>query len=341
MPLEIYRRGKIWHYRGTVGPNGRRRRLRGSCRTADKATAERYTSEIETNYWKGHFDGPAAILTFERACLNYKAAGKSDRFLDLPREKFGQTLVREITPQAIQAFTMEHFGHCAGSSRNRMGIQPIVTVINHNAKSGLCSPLKVERYKEDKREVREASMEWIMAFRRVAPPLLWSYALFMFLTGARPSEALAVDREKDLDLQRALVTIRETKVSKERVSHLPPLLVATLANMPVVEGRPLFGYRYYDHMKGQWDFYARKAKIEALTPKACRHGFATTLLRRGIDVVTVAWLGGWATPAMVLKTYGHAIKRRDLTNVLVDPLLTQAIEEVVETAKFSVPSFSL
>jgi hypothetical protein len=60
----------------------------------------------------------------------------------------------------------------------------------------------------------------------------------------------------------------------------------------------------------------RAAGIPVLTPHCCRHGFATELLRRGVDVHTVAWLGGWASPAQVLATYGHAIKRRDLTNVL-------------------------
>jgi hypothetical protein len=52
-----------------------------------------------------------------------------------------------------------------------------------------------------------------------------------------------------------------------------------------------------------------------------------------VDVVTVAWLGGWASPAQVLATYGHAIKRRDLTNVLVGTQLTQAMDEVVASVE--------
>jgi len=69
MPLSLYRRGTIWHYRGTVGPAGRRKKLRGSCHTADQDNAARQIAEIEKRYWDGHFEGPAAILTFEQACL--------------------------------------------------------------------------------------------------------------------------------------------------------------------------------------------------------------------------------------------------------------------------------
>lgn len=65
-----------------------------------------------------------------------------------------------------------------------------------------------------------------------------------------------------------------------------------------------------------WKETIKRAGIERLTPHCCRHGFATGLLRAGIDVVTVAWLGGWTSPAQVFKTYGHAIKDRTLTDVL-------------------------
>jgi site-specific recombinase XerD len=82
-----------------------------------------------------------------------------------------------------------------------------------------------------------------------------------------------------------------------------------------------------------WDSVIARAKIAERTPHCCRHGFATELLRRGLDVHTVAWLGGWANPAQVLKTYGHAIKRRDLTNVLVDKILTDAVDDVAASAR--------
>jgi hypothetical protein len=77
MPLTLYRRGKVWHYAGTVAGQ----RLRGSCKTTDQAIAARTAAKIETNQWKCHFDGPESVLTFAQAAGLYKATGKPVRFL--------------------------------------------------------------------------------------------------------------------------------------------------------------------------------------------------------------------------------------------------------------------
>ena len=80
-----------------------------------------------------------------------------------------------------------------------------------------------------------------------------------------------------------------------------------------------------------WDQAIKRANIQRLTPHCCRHGCATELLRRGVDVVTVGWLIDM-TPEMVLETYGHALKDATLTNRLIDPSLTHALLEVAESA---------
>lgn len=335
MPLSIFRRkgSAIYSYAGTVGPTGRRRRLRGSCNTSEKEIAARYIAEIENQYWNGHFDGPAATLTFRRAAMLYRKAGKGDVFLPAVEEYLKDTFVKDINSGTIRQMAIELFGHCSGASRNRLAITPVQAVINHAADSNLCQPIRVKRFPIERSEKEPATMPWVKAFQASAKPHLGTFALFMFLTGCRPSEALAVDRDRDLDLKAATVIIRETKVGTERTAHLPAVLVAALANLPQVPGRPLFVYRKYIDMRWSWHHTVEKAKIPVLTPHCCRHGFATELLRRGVDVVTVAWLGGWASPAQVLKTYGHAIKRRDLTDVLVDTVLTQAIDDVAESAR--------
>lgn len=333
MPLKLYRRKGIWNYRGTVGPTGRRQRLHGSCQTENKDIAARLVAEIEKRYWDGYFDGPSAVLTFRRAVALYRSAGKSDEFL-LPLEDYlGDTLVKDINGGIIRQMAIELFGNNSGASRNRRAITPVQAVINHAAESDLCSPIRVKRFPVEKSEKEPATLAWVKSFQASAKPHLGAFALFMFLTGCRPSEALSIDRDKDLDLKAATVIIRETKMSRERKAHLPALLVTTLANLPEVEGRPLFVYRKYIDMRWSWHHTIEKAGISVLTPHCCRHGFATELLRRGVDVVTVAWLGGWASPAQVLKTYGHAMKRRDQTDILAGEPLTHAVDDIARSAR--------
>lgn len=332
MPLKLYLRNGVWNYRGTIGPAERRARLRGSCFTADKDIAARQVSEIETKYWKGHFDGPGSILTFRQAAAIYEKSGRADKFLPPVVAHLGNMLVKDIRPSTLKQMAVELFPTNGGASRNRRALTPAQSVINLCAESELCSPIKVKAFKEEQNEKTPADMPWVHDFRRQANDYLGTDALFMFLTGARPSEALDVQPE-DLDLNRARVRIRQTKVAREGFSHLPPMLVSAIANLPRIEGRGVFGYSKYGDLYNTWMGNIEDAQIERLTPHCCRHGFATELLRRGIDVVTVAWLGRWASPAQVLKTYGHALRNRTLTNVLADTDLTLAVGDMVESAR--------
>lgn len=329
MPLKLFRRDGSWHYRGTIGPAERRARLRGSLKTTDKATAQRQIAEIETQYWKGHFDGPEAILTFERACQMYLAAGRSGLFLEPLRKYLGDTLVKDIKPGTIQQMAINLFGHCAGSTQNRLGITPAQAVINYAAESGLCAPIRVKRFKTFKKIKEPATLEWVKGFQTTASAVLGAYALFMFLTGCRPSEGLAIMPERDLDLKNRTVIINNGKVGHERKAHLPSMLVAALANLETVPGRPLFFYRHYNDMSWPWLQAIKRAGIKRLTPHCCRHGCVTQLLRRRVDVVTIGWLVDMS-PEMVLKTYGHALQDPTLTDRLLDTDLTRAILEVVE-----------
>jgi hypothetical protein len=321
MPLKLYRRGGIYHYSGTVGPRGKRRRLRGSCYTADQDIAARQIAELEAKFWKGHFDGPAAILTFEHAAKIYRAAGKADKFLDPIERHLKQTLVRDITESSIQIMAREIYPNVSGASLNRMVIVPTLAVINHSARSNLCSRIMVERYKEDSKVKEPATLEWVTKFRQHASPHLGAMVLFMYLTGARPGEAVGLQWD-DLNFDARTALIRESKVSKERTAHLPMPLVAVLASLPRVKGRGVFVYTVSNATRRSWNSVCRRAGIKQLSPHCCRHGFATGLLRRGVDVVTVAWLGGWANASQVLKTYGHATKNPRLTDLLIGPELT-------------------
>lgn len=323
MPLKLFLRGGVWHYRGTIA----KRRLRGSTgiAKAQKELAKRAVAEIETNQWKCNFDGPETVLTFAQAALAYRAAGKSDTNLGPVEDYFKDTLVKNITPGMIRQMAMELWGDCAGVTRNRLAIVPARAIINYAAASKLCQPIRVELFKVETAEKDYATLEWVQALRKEASLQIGAFALFMFLTGARPSEAM----EADIDLPNATAKIHASKVGHERNVHLPEMLVAALANIPAVKGRSLFFYTGRNSVYTPWYAAIERAKIKEMSPHCCRHGFITGLLRSGIDVKTVEWLAD-VTAETLLKTYAHAIKDRRLTNVLTDTSVTQ---QTIENAR--------
>lgn len=318
MPLHIYRRGEIWHYRGTVAG----RRLRGSCRTADKATAQRIAAEKEARHWKGHLDGPAAVLTFAQAAILYREAGKPTRFLERIENHWKDAPVRTITAGAIRQAAIVLYPNAAGATRNRQVIVPTLAIINHAAEMELCPRMSIKRFQVERKEKEPATSQWIDAFMASASPHLGALACFMFGTAARISEALAV-RWEDVDLQRATAIIRQTKIGDERRAHLQPLLVAAISNIEGERTGTVFRYSNRNTAKPPWRNAVKRAGIRPLSFHACRHGFATGLLQAGVDPVTVAKLGGWKSAQHLFATYGHAMSDITVTNRLFDTPATQ------------------
>lgn len=311
MSLKPYKRGDIWHYRGTVAG----RRLRGSTGTQDKDIAARLVAEIEAKTWKGHLDGPAAVLTFARAAILYRNAGKSTRFLDRIEKHWRETLVKNITAGAIRAAALDLYPKAGPATRNRQVIVPTQAVINHAAESDLCPAIRVKRFKVDSKVKTPATREWIEAFVKEANPQLGALALFMFATGARVSEALAVQWD-DIDFKERTALIRQTKVKVERKAHLPQPVIVALANVPKLKNRGVFLYASPASAQNGWYGAVERAGIAPLSYHCCRHGFATALLRAGVDPVTIAKRGGWQSAAQVLLTYGHPSDDPTITDLL-------------------------
>lgn len=311
MPLSLYRRGQIWHYRGTVAG----RRLRGSCKTADRNTAARLAAEREAREWKRHLDGPASVLTFAQAASLYLDAGKPARFLAKVAAYWRDTLVRDVTPGAVRQAAIDLYPSHSAATRNRQAIVPTQAVINHAAELELCPSLKMRRFKVERREKVPATWDWVQAFMASARPNLAALACFLFLTGARISEATALTWD-EVDLAGARALIRQTKIGAERWAHLPPVLVSAIANIPTRSGR-VFGYVSRISAGPQWDKAIARAGLPHRSFHTCRHGFATAMLHAGVDPVTVAKRGGWKTPAHVFATYGHAVEDATITDRIV------------------------
>jgi len=315
MLFTLYKRGDIWWYQGTH--EGKRHRGTTGVKRRDEAS--RKLIEIQERILKESEERKSGEkLTFTRAAIFYRKAGKPLRFVEKMEEYWGETLVSEITPGRIKQAAVEIFPKATGATRNRHVIVPTQAIINHAASLDLCAPLRMKRFKVETKTKKPATWEWVQEFMKHSNPHLGALCCFMFLTGARVSEAVDV-RWSEVNFLTSKVLIRQTKVGKERQAHMPPELVKALQ---AIEGEKepegkVFKYSSRHTVKPQWNKVFRRCNIEYLTFHSCRHGFATTLLHRGVDPITVAKLGGWADAQLVFNTYGHAMRDETLTNVLV------------------------
>lgn len=313
MPLKIYRRpgSAVWQYRGTLAGH----RLRGSTGAIDKETATRIASEVENKFWKRGLDSKEQALTWPKAVALYMAAGKQSRFLAPLVKYWGDAKIADINAGSIRQSAIDLFPNAKNSTRNRQAIVPTLAVINHCAELNLCQPLRMKRFKVDTKIKKPVTLEWINAFRASADRSdVGTLALFMFATGARISEALAV-QWSDIDFGKRTALIRQTKLGNERLAHLPNDLLVGLANLP--RDREPFAIAYTT-ARDAWDRTAKAAGIDVLTFHSCRHGFATALHDKGVGVKTIARAGGWKSAQHLFNTYLHADEDATVTDRLFD-----------------------
>lgn len=331
MPLKLYRRNEIWHYRGTVAG----RRIRGSTQTANKDRAKQIASAREEREWKSSHYGPETVVTFADAAMLYRKAEKPTRFLETIEDYWKDTPVKQITSEAVRQSAIVLCPKAKGATRNRNVIVPTQAIINHAARLELCRHLKVTRFPVVAKKKEPATWEWIQAFMAEASPHMGALACFMFLTGARISDAIDV-LWSDVDLQARRATIRQGKLGgEERQAHLPPALVVAIANIPSNRepSAKVFQYSSRDTAKPIWFAVIRRAKIKRLTYHSCRHGFATAMLHAGIDPITTAKLGGWKDAKHVFATYGHAMEDDTLADRISGTPVAQSAENTGKVLK--------
>lgn len=323
--LKIFRRpgSDIWNYRGTIAG----RRLRGSTGTTDKKRAARIAAEKAAAEWKGNLDGPSAVLTFAKASILYRAAGKETKFLPKIEDYWKDTLVRDMTAGAIRQSAIDLYPNASGATRNRHVITPTQAIINHCAELEMCPPIRIKRFKFERKIKKPVMVDWLDTFCAHARPLNVALVTTMFATACRINEAMRLGWS-DIDFANRTILIRDSKTQKQRVARMPQRLLVALANLPRDDAQP-FGCWSESSLRRFWDEDVEATAkavpgFERLTFHSCRHGFATKLLRDGVDPKTAAAMGGWDDVALFLNTYAHAIEDARIVDGIFDTPLTQA-----------------
>jgi integrase len=262
----------------------------------------------------------------------YLQAGKQPRFVRRILGYWKETPVAEITAGAIRQSAVTLYPDATGATRNRQVIVPTQAIVNHAAESELCQNIRVKRFPVETKVGRPATWAWVRAFMSASSAHLGALACFMFTTRARISEALTL-RWEDVDFGLCQAKLRQTKVSSERLAHLPPALMTAIANIPGPREGKVFRYSSRDTAKPPWRNACKRAGIEQLSFHSCRHGFATGLLDMGVSPITVAKRGGWKDARHVFETYGHDVASATVTDLLTSTKSAQSGSDDVQKVK--------
>lgn len=338
MPLEIYARGNVWWARGSIEYRGRKigGYVRESTGTSEEADALRWCEAREESTIRHFLFGSEAAtapeLTFADIIPYYDAPPRdAERLLNiLPH--LGAIEVKKITPKMVRALAAELHPMACADTWLRAVVAPVRAAINaaHDELGGdRVPPMKVkpfttrERMDQDRKRGKKSrapkkpgSWPWLLQFRTAAEPRTAALAFFMFVTGARISQAIAMHPKLHLDLPGARVKIPGAKGVDDRWIDIPEELVVELANLTprIPRGYPrkaanlrVFGYAGRDSIRKQWLAAEEVAGIEHLPPhSAGRHGFGQEMgVRQRVDEKAAEEFGGWSDTGIFKRTYNH------------------------------------
>lgn len=291
-----------WAHLSGTGPDGSR--IRRSLGTRDPRQAEEARAALEARLWKDGLYGPGHTVTFAECALAYAKDGGEARFLVKVTAQLGHRRLQDITPRDVRQAARDAYPDAAPATVNRQGIVPAQAVINYGHAQGWCNPIRVQGLPVPKSRKTAVSRPYLDALHPHLPPNLFALMLFLYITGRRVGDALALGRD-DIDLPRLRVLIRDPKNGEPAVAYLTAEVAALIAALPATNG-PIFGYVARSSIYATLRRACTKAGVAYLgTHQVGRHSYATALDNAGWSAKAIADAGGWKSPALVQNTYIH------------------------------------
>lgn len=256
-----------------------------STKARERGTARKIIRQWERDIERGVFARPGEP-TFASAALAYMQAGGERRFMAPLLEHFKTTILRLIDQQATDAAALTLYPAASPATRNRQVHTPVSAVMKH---AGV--PLKLRRPAGAQGNQATGWLwpEQMFALLETAGKLDKEFRLLLIVfawCGPRLSEALALMCD-DVRLTEAFAYLRASKNGESQAMHLPPSVVAELANHPRGLERPgdrVFRFAKGGHVYSLFKAAAFKAGI-TLPPRQAfhilRHTYATWLRRYG------------------------------------------------------------
>lgn len=246
MPLKLIppRAGRSpnWRIRGTY----LKVYVDESAGTPDKKIAAEKLRKIRREIECGEFSARNEP-TFLSAAIGYIEAGGESRFLGSYNEDtgkwsgliahFGETALSRIDQAAVDGAAAKLFPNASGATRNRQVHTPVSAVLKY---AGISNEVRRPAGSQGRERIDWLWPERAFEIFEAAKKIDREFAIFLMTlcyTGMRLSDAINLNCDQTR-IAEAFAYLGKTKNGLPRGVHLPPVVVAALANHPRGLDRP-------------------------------------------------------------------------------------------------------
>ena len=314
--MGVYRRGEIWwidYY------DQNRERVQESSQSSCKRDAEAILALRKSELIRGVLKRPVKIAFrefgeryMEHAKANKRSWLRDEQMYRNLKEFFGsERQLTDINPAGIEGYKLHRRKEVSGSTVNRelaLLKRMFNLAIDWELFRDINPVRKVKFFRELNTGVRIVSPDEEGKLLRNAAPYIQDVIRFALNTGLRTGEIFTL-RWSDVDFERSILNVFAPKTQKTRAVPM------NLETRKVLEAWALgrkcefvfynleTGKPFVD-LKTGFARACRKAGIEGVTWHTLRHTFASRLVNRGVDIVTVQQLLGHFAVTVTMR-YTH------------------------------------
>lgn len=303
MPLKLVRyskRSPHWYIRGSV----RGQNVFETTGTDDAEAADAVRIKLESQLLERSVFGRGASVTFIEASVSYLENGGEARFIRKLADHFGSTLLGAIGQAEADAAAQKLYPGTSAATRKRHAYIPLCAVLNHASERKWCPVPAIKHPRVKIPETKWSSPERLERLLPHCAPQLRRFIMVSVYTGARLSEALAVNWDRDVSLSERVIMFRRPKNQKLRVVRIGDPLLMELATVPEGERHGLmFDWAdkrcVYVPLKNA----CKRAGVDYLPPhQQGRHTFGSWLrIYAKRDIRGIMDDGGWESIQSVVR----------------------------------------
>jgi integrase len=312
--------------------DSQKNRIQESSHSSSKRDAEDLLSIRKSEVLRGTFKRPVKITLGELGTryMEYAKANKRSWLRD--EQMFGslttflgsERQLREINPADIEGFKLHRRKEVSGSTVNRelaLLKHMLNLAIDWDLYLGSNPVRKVKYFQEVNTGFRTLSKEEEKKFLAHATPYIQDIATFDLNTGLRIGEILSLTWES-VDLEKNLLSVFAHKTNKIRIVPINTEARRVLSYWALGKKSQFVFYNHetgkpFVDLKAGFALACRKAGIEGVTWHTLRHTFASRLVARGADIVTVQQLLGHSSITVTMRyTHTNLDAKRNATQKL-------------------------